>query len=136
MHPVLRVEQEGANGGRRGSGFFFFSIFTEIARSSSAPPRQALEQRHPEPARGGLPRDHRRRELPRVSHQQRGGGARAVDRPAEAQRNQARYQSAMVDMGMGEDDEVEFARVQFHCREILGARVAAALEHAAVDQKA
>ena len=59
----------------------------------------------------------------------------AVDLRA-AGRGKARQQAAVVDVRVGQQDEVEPAEIATERRPIARGRLAAALEHAAVDQEA
>lgn len=58
-----------------------------------------------------------------------------VDRAAEAARRQARQQPRMVDMRVGDDDEINRARVEVERAEVLVVGVAAALKQPAIDQE-
>ena len=60
-----------------------------------------------------------------------------IDRPAVAKHGQARQQAGMVDMGVGEQDEVDLADIEAEIERphILLAGLRPTLEHAAIDQK-
>jgi hypothetical protein len=58
-----------------------------------------------------------------------------VDLALETERNQPRQQAGMVDVGVGEDDEIDAARIEVKGAVVFGARLAAALEHPAIHQK-
>jgi len=58
-----------------------------------------------------------------------------VDPALEAERDQARQQAGVVDVGVGEDDEIDRAWIEIESTLVLGAGLAPALEHAAIDQK-
>ena len=63
------------------------------------------------------------------------GGGSGVDRPAEAFRHQLRQQAAVVDMGMGQQDEGNVARREMERHPVAPLRDASALEHAAIHQE-
>ena len=58
------------------------------------------------------------------------------DGPAKAQRAQPRQQAAVVDVRVRQQHEVDVARLEGPGREVALARLAPALEHAAVDEEA
>ena len=60
-----------------------------------------------------------------------------IDRPAVAKHGQARQQAGMVDVGVGEQDEVDLADIEAEIERphVLLAGLRPTLEHAAIDQK-
>ena len=69
-------------------------------------------------------------------HARQVGGRRGrVDRPAEAAGGQPGQQSRVVDVGVGEDDEIERRGVEVQRARVLFVGVPPALEHPAVDQE-
>jgi hypothetical protein len=70
--------------------------------------------------------------------QQVDGRRRGIHGPAIAEHRQHRQQARMVDVGMRQQDEIDGANVEAELQgvEVFGPRLAAALEHAAVDQEA
>ena len=68
--------------------------------------------------------------------EQLGGGRRDVDRPAVTQGSQARQQARVVDVRVGEQDEIQAMQVEIERRQVFCPGVVPALEHAAVHQKA
>ena len=68
--------------------------------------------------------------------QQVAGRGRGVDRAVEAFGDEARQQSGMVDMGVGEQHEIDCARIEREARAVFRLGFAAALEHAAIDEEA
>ncbi|MPN37844.1 hypothetical protein SDC9_185365 [bioreactor metagenome] len=69
--------------------------------------------------------------------EQRDGRRRGIHRAAEAEHRQARQEAGMINVGMGEEHEVEAPHVETEgqCPFVLGACLGAALKHAAIDQK-
>ena len=63
-------------------------------------------------------------------------GPRGEYRPSEPQRHQTRQQSGMIDMGVGQQHELDSARVEIQRLAVLAARLFSALEHAAIDEEA
>jgi hypothetical protein len=98
---------------------------TQAAAPAARPARQPL---------GFLLLDVRRIEQHHAEQVRRGRGD--MHRAAEAERDGARQQPGMVEVGMREQHEVEPAQVEAERREVAAAGVAAALEQAAVDKKA
>ena len=75
----------------------------------------------------------------RQQHLEQVDGRRGcVDRPAVAENRQPWQQPGMVDVGVGEQDEIDFPHVEAEVQrpQVLRARFRPTLEHAAVDQKA
>ena len=68
--------------------------------------------------------------------EQGGGGGAGIDRAAIAETDQAREQAGMIEVRMGEQDEIQRAHIEVQRGKILAIGVAAALEHAAIDQEA
>ena len=66
------------------------------------------------------------------------GGRRGVYRPAVTHHREARQQAGVVDVRVGQQHEIELAHVEADVerREVFGPRLGAALEHAAIDEKA
>ena len=77
-------------------------------------------------------------QVPGVGQQDRaevGGRLRAEDGSSEAALDQQRQLAGVVEMGMGEDDGVDAARLDRKRRPILQAQRLEALKQAAVDEK-